>query len=317
MELTSLTVLVDILDAGNLSQAARNLKMTRANVSYHLNQLEKSVGVQLVRRTTRRVEPTELGLRLYAHGRAIQNEMRAARETVTTLGQGLQGRVGLSVPSGYGQMVMSDWLIDFKRLYPGIVLDVRFENRVDDLIRDEVDIAIRVMPEPPPTLVARDLGAVRYIACASRAYVQAYGLPTELEALRTAPLITAGVIGRELRLRAYQGELREEVMLEPTLISEHFPFLRQGILAGLGVGLVPDYVVQDAVASGEVLTALDDWRLSIFGTQMFMLYMPQRHQTRAVRTCIDYVLGRARPEKTPDLPPTQAPEAQALWCPDP
>ena len=58
MELTSLTVLVDILDAGNLSQAARNLKMTRANVSYHLNQLEKSVGVQLVRRTTRRVEPT-------------------------------------------------------------------------------------------------------------------------------------------------------------------------------------------------------------------------------------------------------------------
>lgn len=79
MELTSLTVLVDILDAGNLSQAARNLKMTRANVSYHLNQLEKSVGVQLVRRTTRRVEPTEVGLRLYAHGRAIQNEMLAAR----------------------------------------------------------------------------------------------------------------------------------------------------------------------------------------------------------------------------------------------
>ena len=68
MELTSLTVLVDILDAGNLSQAARKLKMTRANVSYHLHQLEKSVGVQLVRRTTRRVEPTEVGLRLYAHG---------------------------------------------------------------------------------------------------------------------------------------------------------------------------------------------------------------------------------------------------------
>ena len=129
MELTSLTVLVDILDAGNLSQAARNLKMTRANVSYHLHQLEKSVGVQLVGRTTRRVEPTEVGLRLYAHGRAIQNEMLAARETIATLGQGLQGRVGLSVPSGYGQMVMSDWLIDFKRLYPGIVLDVRFESK--------------------------------------------------------------------------------------------------------------------------------------------------------------------------------------------
>jgi DNA-binding transcriptional LysR family regulator len=58
---------------------------------------------------------------------------------------------------------------------------------------------------------------------------------------------------------------------------------------------VPDYVVDDAVASGEVLTTLDDWRLSIFGTQMYMLYMPQRHQTRAVRTCIDYLLECARP----------------------
>ncbi len=296
MELTSLTVLVDILDAGNLSQAARNLKMTRANVSYHLHQLEKSVGVQLVRRTTRRVEPTEVGLRLYAHGRAIQNEMLAARETIATLGRGLQGRVGLSVPSGYGQMVMSDWLIDFKRLYPGIVLDVRFENRVDDLIRDEVDIAIRVMPEPPPTLVARDLGSVRYIACASRAYAEAQGLPQSFDALQAAPVITSGVVGKQLRLRGYRGAERQEVLLEPTIISEHFPFLRQGILAGLGVGLVPDYVVQDAVTSGEVLTTLDDWRLSIFGTQMFMLYMPDRHQTRAVRTCIEYLLGRALPQ---------------------
>ena len=134
-----MTLLVEILDAGNLSQAARKLKMTRANVSYHLNQLEQSVGLQLVRRTTRRVEPTEVGLRLYQHGLSIQNELLAAQETVSTLGQGLQGRVRLSVPSGYGQMVMSDWLIEFKRLYPGIVLDVLFENRVDDLMRDEVD----------------------------------------------------------------------------------------------------------------------------------------------------------------------------------
>lgn len=299
MDITSLTLLVDIIDAGNLSQAARKLKMTRANVSYHLNQLEKSVGVQLVRRTTRQVEPTEVGFRLYQHGRAIQNELLAARETITTLGQGLQGRVGLSVPSGYGQIVMSDWLIEFKRLYPGIVLDVLFENRVDNL-RDEVDIAIRVLPEPPAALVARDMGSVRYLACASREFAATHGLPTRLDQLRSAPVITSGVVGRELRLRGYRGELREEVTLEPTLISEHFPFLRQGILAGLGLGLVPDYVVQEAIESGEVITTLDDYRLSIFGTRMYLLYMPDRHQTRAVRTCIDYLLARAQAHASAD-----------------
>src|SRR5256885_17139904 len=110
MDLNSLTLLVEIVDSGNRSQAAPKLKMTRANVGYHLTHLEKSVGVQLVRRTTGRVEPTEVGMRMYEHGRAIQNEMMSARETITSLGQGMAGRVGLSVPSGYGQIVMSDWL---------------------------------------------------------------------------------------------------------------------------------------------------------------------------------------------------------------
>lgn len=298
MDLSGLTLLVEILDAGNLSQAARNLKMTRANVSYHLTQLERSVGAQLVRRTTRSVVPTEVGLRLYQHGLAIQNELRAARETIQTLGQSLQGRVRLSVPSGYGQMVMSPWLIDFKRLYPDIVLDVLFENRVEDLMRDDIDIAIRVIPEPPQTLVARELGPVRYVVCAAPSYVAAHGLPTQLAQLHTVPLVTSAVIGRQLRVSAYLGERRDEITLEPTLISEHFPFLRQAILAGLGVGLVPDYVVQDVVQTGEVVTTLDEYRLSIFGTQMFMLYMPNRYQTRAARTFIDFILKRAQAART-------------------
>lgn len=297
MDSQSLTLLVEIIDSGNLSQAARKLKMTRANVSYHLTQLEKSAGVQLVKRTTRRVEPTEIGLRLYEHGRNIHNEMLAAREAITALGQSLQGRVGISVPSGYGQIVMSEWLIEFKRLYPGIVLDVLFENRADNL-RDDVDIIVRVIQEPPLSLVARSLGTVRYLACASREYAQTHGLPKTLHALRASPLITAGVTGRQLRLAAYLGTERHEVMLEPTMISEHFPFLRDGILAGLGVGLVPDYVVQDKLATGEVLSTLDEYRLSIFGTHMYLLYLPNRHQTKAVRTCIDFLLTKAQPDAT-------------------
>lgn len=309
MDLNALTLLVEIVDSGNLSQAARKLKMTRANVSYHLAQLEKSLGVQLVKRTTRRVEPTEVGLRLYEHGRNVRNELAAAHETITSLGQELRGRVGISVPSGYGQMVMSDWLIEFKQLYPGIVLDVLFENRADNL-RDEVDIAIRVIQEPPLSVVARSLGDVRYVACASLDYAARHGLPRTLLELRNAPVITAGVMGRQLRLAAYQGLERQEVMLEPTLISEHFPFLRQGVLAGLGVGVVPDYVVQDKIASGEVLTTLQEYRLSIFGTHMYLLYMPNRHQTRAVRTCIDFLLAKAGRSALPPAPQA-APEAAA------
>ena len=292
MDSQSLTLLTEIIENGNLSQAALKLKMTRANVSYHLRKLEKDVGVQLVQRTTRRMEPTEIGMRLYEHGRAIQNELQAAREAVTDLGEGLRGRVGISVPSGFGQIVMSDWLIEFKRLYPGIVLDVLFENRADNL-RDEVDISIRVLHEPPLSMVARSLGTVRYVACASIGFAEANGMPPTLQALRGSPVVTAGVTGRQLRLTAYRDDERTEVTLEPTLSSEHFPFLRACICAGLGVGLVPDYVVQDKLDSGEIVTTLDEFRLSIFGTNMYLLYLPNRHRTRAVRTCIDFLMEKA------------------------
>ncbi|SDE38362.1 LysR family transcriptional regulator [Paraburkholderia lycopersici] len=294
MDVNALTLLVEILDAGNLSEAARRLKMSRANVSYHLSHLEKSIGLQLVRRTTRRVEPTEIGLKLYEHGRAIQNALLAARESVSTLGQSLQGRVRLSVPSGYGQLVMSEWLIQFKRTYPGIVLDVMFENRVEDLLRDEVDIAVRVMHEPPQNLVARDMGPVKYIACACTQWAERHGMPQTLEDLARAPVITATVVGRQLRLAGYLREERHEVLLEPSIISENFLFLRQSILAGLGVGIVPDYVMHDDIRLGAAVTSLDAWRLSIFGTHMYMLYMPNRHHTRAASTFIDFVLGEAR-----------------------
>lgn len=293
MDLTGLVLLVDILDAGNLSSAARKLKVSRANVSYHLQQLEKSVGVQLVRRTTRRIEPTEIGQTLYRHGCAIRDELSAASEAITMLGRGLHGAVRVSVPTGFGQLVMTDWLLEFKRQYPEISLDLLFENRVDDLLRDEVDVAIRVMSEPPEALVARELAQVRHVACASTEFARTVGLPEDLEALRRMPIITSPVVGRELRLAAYRDEVRQEVTLNPTLASENFQFLREAILSGLGIGLVPSYVVQDDVDIGRVVTALDPWRLSIFGTRLFLLRMPGRYQTQAVRTFIDFIVDKA------------------------
>ncbi|MCY1193804.1 MAG: LysR family transcriptional regulator [Achromobacter veterisilvae] len=295
MDTKSLTLLVEILDAGNLSEAARRLKMTRANVSYHLAQLERSVGMQLVRRTTRRVEPTEIGLKLYRHGRSIQDELAAARESVETLGKTPQGKVRLSVPSGYGLFVMAPWLLEFKQAYPDIVLDVLFENSVDDLLRDEVDIAVRIMSEPPQNLVARELGQVRYVACASRAYAAARGLPQRPEDLARSPIVSAAVIGRPLRLSAYYGgQPRQHVVLEPTVISRNYAFLRDAIRAGLGVGILPDYVVHEDLASGELLAALTQWRLSIFGRGMYMLYMPNRHHPRAISMIIEFILERAQ-----------------------
>lgn len=119
-------------------------------------------------------------------------------------------------------------------------------------------------------------------------------MPERLEDLAETPLITSTVGGRDLRLSAYQGDVRREIMLKPTLSSENFQFLREAILVGLGVGLVPDYLVKQGASDEEFVLALSDWRLSVFGTRMFLLRMPGRYQTLAVRTLIDFVVSRVR-----------------------
>lgn len=303
MDSNALVLFVDIVEAGNLSAAARHLKMSRANISYHLGQLEKSLGQQLMRRTTRRVELTEVGERIYQHGKVVRDEVTAARESVAAFGRSLQGSVRLSMPTGFGQMVMSSWLIEFKRLYPDIALELLFDNRVDDLLRDEVDVAVRVMNDPPEQMVAIELAPVRYAVCASSDYASSNPMPQSLDDLIQVPLITSAVSGRELRISAYQHDLRRELNLRPTLASENFQFLREAILASLGVGLVPDYVISQDVAAGQVVTGLDDWRLSVFGTRMFLLRMPGHYQTMATRTLIDFIVGKARSWRTEILSP--------------
>lgn len=138
------------------------------------------------------------------------------------------------------------------------------------------------------------LAKVRYVLCPTSEYAASNGMPAVLEDIASVPLITSAVGGRELRVSAYRDDERREVSLRPTLASENFQFLRKAVLAGLGVGLVPDYVVKQDLHEGRMVTALPEWRLSIFGTRMFLLRMPGRYQTPAARTLIGFVVGRMR-----------------------
>ncbi len=299
MNLATLSLLVDIIEAGNLSKAAVRLGVSRASVSQRLNQLERELDQQLLRRTTRQIEPTELGWKLYEHGRAMRQELLAASEAVSTLGQGLQGTVRLSVPSGYGQLTMSAWLTEFMQIYPGVTLEVVFNNDIADLLEDEVDFAMRVMSEPPPNLVARNMGPVHYVACAAPALVQAHGMPRSLADLHQVPLITSNLTGQKLRLAGHHLGRGTELRIKPRLMSANFYFLRDAILQGLGVGVVPDYMVQEPLQRGDLVRLpFAPGSLDFLSTNKYLLYMPTRFQTRAIATLIDFLLGKAAQQGT-------------------
>ncbi|WP_227460992.1 LysR family transcriptional regulator [Cupriavidus pauculus] len=294
MDLNALSLLVDIIEAGNLSRAANQLGMSRANVSKRLNHFERQLGAELLRRSTRQLEPTELGWQLYEHGRAIRHTLQAAQESVQSLGKRLSGTVRLSVPSGFGQHTMSAWFIEFMTMYPAITLNVIFDNDIEDLIKGAVDFSIRVMGETPTNAVACSLGDVDYVACATPQLVSEYGMPQTLDQFRDLPLITSELTGQKLHVAGRAASAGGTPPIRPRLMSANFFFLREAILQGLGVGLVPQYMVSQDLARGTLLRLpLPAQDLAFLRTTMYLLYMPARYQTRAVTTLIAFLRDKA------------------------
>jgi DNA-binding transcriptional LysR family regulator len=122
-----------------------------------------------------------------------------------------------------------------------------------------------------------------------------------LQALCTAPVITTGGISGRAHLTAAGNGRESDLRLRPTLLSRSFPYLRECILAGIGVGVVPDYVVEDLVRAGRVVTCMEDYELSMDRSRMYLLYTPHRYQSRAIRTLIDFLserLGISKPMRT-------------------
>lgn len=291
MDLNALRLFVDIVDAGNLSAAARKLKMTRANVSYHLKALEEELGVQLLRRTTRHVEPTPVGAGLYEHGRNILGEVAAANALISSMGKSLQGHVRLSVPTGLGHAMLSPLLVQFKQRYPDITLDVVFDNRIHNLVSEDVEVALRIISTPPDSVVATEIGTVEWIVCAAPSYLAGREAPKVLADLTAHDIVCATPIGQKLKpsgTRGPHGE-REHVVLEPTLSSENFAFLKDAVTSGLGIGIFPLYAVGQDLDDGALVPLLPDYRISVFGSRLYMLTMPNRYQTMATRYLLTFL----------------------------
>ncbi|MBB1632877.1 LysR family transcriptional regulator [Cupriavidus sp. UME77] len=310
MDLNLIQAFVDIVEAGNLSEAGRRRGVTRSQVSRQLRELEHQAGAQLLRRTTRRLELTEAGRALYQHGLRILQEVASAQAEIDSLGTTLRGHVRVSVPTGLGDTFLAPLLLEFTGRHPGISLRVFFANRVVDLIAAEIDVALKVTSQPPLDLVARDICAIDWQLCASPGYLARHG-PLQTPAdLARCQFLCPPYPARRFVLTLDRGEQREEVELSPHLQSEHFPFLMRAVRDGHGVGLLPVYAGWDDVREGRLVPVLTEWKPEGLGSRLYIITTPNLHPSMATRTLIDFLR-----ERIPALDVFSAPGGTALCAP--
>src|SRR5215469_1064563 len=188
-QLACMRSFVRVADLHSFSRAADALGLSRAVVSTHVADLEKHLRCQLLQRTTRRVGLTADGSEYLARCQRILAELEAADETVRRTRLEVQGRLRVDVPVEFGRSLLIPALPQFTARYPDLQLEVQFNDRVVDLIREEIDLVVRVGAVREPHLVARRVVDTRLLTCASPEYLRTHGVPAEPEDLRRHKLV--------------------------------------------------------------------------------------------------------------------------------
>jgi len=292
-DLEGMFVFAKVVEAKSFSEAARRLALSKSQVSKAVTQLEKSVGARLLNRTTRAMSVTEAGAVFYEHCARIVEELEQARHAVGQFHSDARGLLRISASVAFGTLHIAPALPEFLKRYPEVRIDMAIGDRLVDLADEGFDIAIRIANEPAPNLVARKLAPVNRKICATPEYFERHGVPETPEALSRHNCLTYTHFNPQeaWRLRGPMGDI--SVPISGNLRLNDDEALSAAVLGGLGVALLPTFIVGRELQVGHLQAVLSDYVPS--ERHIYAVYLPNRHVAPKVRAFIDFLRERFSP----------------------
>jgi DNA-binding transcriptional LysR family regulator len=289
-----------VAQLGSFTQAAQRLGLSKAAVSQRIAELERSVGVPLLQRTTRSVRLTEAGKQLVEETASGFVQIEQGLAAVRDLAEQPRGLLRVSAPVALGRQQVAPQLEAFLRAWPGIRVDLDLEDRLVNLAHEGFDLAVRHTSTPPDSHVAWKLCASRTLLVATPAYLRRRGLPehpSELAAHDCVAYLRPGpaVWPFEQLLPARGGRAASEprrvrVMVSGALRVNNSEVLRDAVLAGLGIGLLPDFSAAAALKAGRLRELLPLWRpVGFFGEAVYALRPWSPQVPRAARALVEHL----------------------------
>ena len=251
---------VRVADLHSFTRAADALGLSRAVVSTHVAELEQHLRCQLFHRTTRRVGLTTDGAEYLAHSQRILAALEVADEALRRTRLAPTGRLRVDVPVAFGRSLIPA-LPRFTTRYPELQLEVQLNDRVIDLIAEEVDVTVRVGEVRTPHLIARHVVNTRMVTCAAPQYLRQFGVPQSPEDLRRHKLV--GFLGpsdrRTQKWRFQKGALRRQLTLPFAVAFNSVEAQIMASIRGVGIMHAMDLVVAEALAAGKLEAVLHEW----------------------------------------------------------
>lgn len=256
--LAAMRVFVAVADAGSLSAAGRRLGMPLTTVSRHLKALEEALDVRLITRTTRRIALTEAGRTYLETCHHVLNELDAAERRLAGEQAEPQGTLALTAPIVFGRRHVLPVVREYLEVYPRMAARMFLVDRVVDLVEEELDLAIRIGHLPDSAMRATALGVVRYVTCASPAYLARRGVPAAPKALLEHDCISFNTFSHQERW-AFVGRRQVSVAVMPRLIINTAEAAIDATKAGLGIARLLSYQAEKCLKDGSLQLVLEDF----------------------------------------------------------
>jgi len=268
-----------LMGEGSFTRAAQRLGWSKGQLSKRISEMERTCGVQLIHRTTRRLGLTAAGAALLPQAQALLEQSERARQTLAGLRDDTAGLVRLTLPVSVGEAVFQPLFGFLQQDHPNLQVEVDLSNSYRDLLREGFDLAVRDHVGTEERLVALPFLHMEEVTCAAPAYVAAHGSPASPQALQAHACLLHSHASHPERWGFHVAHLPCEVQVNGPVRTNHYTLLRHAALAGAGIARLPAYLIAEDLAEGRLVRLLSGYktrRLPLYLVHGYTAGLPRR-----------------------------------------
>ena len=290
--LEAMSVLLAVSEAGSISAASRKLKVPLATISRKVSELEAHLNARLLMRSNRQITLTEAGRSFVAASRRILQELGDAEREVSGEQKILKGELVLSAPIALGRFHLLPVVNDFLKDYPSMDVRMMLVDRRLNLIEDHIDIGLRVGDLKDFSLIAKNVGSVRRVVCASPTYLKRRGTPKTPDELKDHDCITFENTLSAQTWSLNVGKVEKPFPIHSRLIVSTAEAATDAAVAGIGLTRMLDYQIAAQIREGTLKLVLESFRSP--PKPVHLIYEAGRHLPLKIRTFLDYASPRLK-----------------------
>jgi DNA-binding transcriptional LysR family regulator len=302
----ALRTFVRVVETGSLTAVAREMNASQSTISRNINQLEDHFGVRLLHRTTRNLSLTDDGIALHGHAKSVLGSVEGMELALCQHKSSPTGHVRVATPVSLGMQLMKRVPALLVR-YPGLTVEMVMQDHLGDMVEERLDLAVTIGEVTGHSLIKRGLGTVTRIAVAAPDYVQRRGSPSRPEDLACHDCIVRRITPADDEWRLTGPERTVSVAVRGVVSTNNHEAVRGAALIGLGIALLPEYLVADDLRAGLLEHVLPEYGAET--ASAYIVYPSRQNLAPRTRVVIDFLIEdvrRLRAGRTESAEPTPA-----------